>query len=256
MRNLGPSYQSRAIEPDISSCQFIASGSIDMDVDLYDSSGLYLGQETWSLTTTAAMADDLSAGLVGSASGIVVRSVTAASAWYLPNNGLAGLTVTSATGTQLHTDMCIGALPPAIREHYALSSRIQTLIDSASALDTRIVKSNNSEYTRVPVRGLVLSTAGVTTLVAAHATKYNEIVGGTIHIASGGTTESFRITDGTIDLFGSSSGVKPVDISSATGPFGYALPNMRTGAVNRAISIAVTGAGSLVADFDYIQTTD
>jgi len=139
-------------------------------------------------------------------------------------------------------------------EEFNIADLLQSLLNSASALDLKVVKYNGTEYQRIPVRGLSLGAAATTQMIAAHATKINVIVGGTIHVANGGTTATLRITDGTIDLFGAATtGLKPLDISGAAGAFGYNLPMMEGGAASRAISAVTTGASALVADFDYIQ---
>lgn len=144
-------------------------------------------------------------------------------------------------------------------EEFGIADILQVLTNSASALDTNIVKYNGSEYTINRVRGLAVGAATTTTLVAAHATKYNMILPhgwpyhSKIHVATGGSTATLRITDGTIDLFGGASTTKPLDITGAAGVFGYELPSMVTGAVNRPINAVTTGASALVADFDYIQ---
>lgn len=133
---------------------------------------------------------------------------------------------------------------------------LQQLLQSASALDTNIVKHNGTEYQVTRVGGALTATGS---LVPATSAKYGVLLY-LLLIPEDGVDDTFRLSDSGGDLLGTSA--VPIPLSSDGGAagasgFGFNFPyGIKTTGVNRAITITFGGAGTFAYYAVYALTTD
>lgn len=141
-------------------------------------------------------------------------------------------------------------------EEVGASSNLEKLANSASALDTNIIKHDGNEYTVQRAVSRVTGTSG--TLISAVEGVYNVLLWAFVNLKTGATPDVIYISDGTDVLFCDDVIGLPLSTDGSAGPIGTQIQSpfgFKTGAVNRPITFHVPGGADCVVTYAYIQTT-
>ena len=121
--------------------------------------------------------------------------------------------------------------------------------------DSAIVMHNGKQYTVVRAN-IVLDATGA--IVPQTSAKFGVLLDLTFAPLAG-VTDTYYLTDGTLNLLGDSSNPFPLSANGAAGPLGFSRTfpyGIKTGAANRAITLTMGAGGDVSGCCAYILTDD